>query len=91
MLNFVAGVNDKTPSACTNSSSVTADFKDDSKLAALVGSSTNTTASGGGSSTSGPPSSSSPKSAAAGVYGSMGDARALLAVGPLAALAMMVL
>ncbi|KAK8139485.1 hypothetical protein PG984_002865 [Apiospora sp. TS-2023a] len=90
VLNFVAGVNDKTPSACTNSSSVTASFKEDSKLAALVGSSTNTT-SGGGSSTSSTPSSSSPKSAAAGIYGSISDARALLAVGPLAALAVMVL
>ncbi|KAK8041648.1 gpi anchored protein [Apiospora rasikravindrae] len=89
VLNFVAGVNDKTPSACTNSSSVTASFNEDSKLAALVGSSTNTTT-GGGSSTSSTPSSSSPKSAAAGIYGSMPDARALLAVGPLA-LAMLVL
>ncbi|KAK8090481.1 expression library immunization antigen 1 [Apiospora hydei] len=78
------------PSACTNSSSVTASFNEDPKLAALVGSSTNTT-SGGGGSTGSTPSSSSPKSAAAGIYGSLSDVRALLAVGPLAALAMLVL
>ncbi|KAK7952838.1 expression library immunization antigen 1 [Apiospora aurea] len=90
LVTFVAGVNDKTPSACTNSSSVTASFNQDPKLAALVGSSTNTT-SGGGSSTGSTPSSSSPKNAAAGVYGSLSDVRALLAVGPLAALAMLVL
>ncbi|KAK8124273.1 uncharacterized protein PG998_000032 [Apiospora kogelbergensis] len=90
VLNFVAGVNDKTPSACTNSSSVTASLNEDPKLSALVGSSTNTT-SGSGSSTSNTPSSTSPKSAAAGMYGAMSDVRNLLAVGPLAALAVLVL
>ncbi|KAK8048124.1 hypothetical protein PG994_009854 [Apiospora phragmitis] len=90
LVNFVAGVNDKIPSACTNSSSVTASFNQDPKLAALVASSTNTT-SGGGSSTSNTPSSSSLKSAAAGIYGSMSGVRAL-ALGPLAAaLAILVL
>ncbi|KAK8019023.1 hypothetical protein PG990_004161 [Apiospora arundinis] len=90
VLNFVSGVSDKTPSSCTNSSSVTASFNEDPKLSALVVSSTNTT-SGGGSSTSNTPSSSSPKSAAAGIYGSLSDARSILAVGPLAAIALMAL
>jgi len=68
-VNFVSGAVDKVPSTCTNGSSITANFKDDSSLSALVGSGASTPASastsaGGSTATSPAPSQSTSGSAA---------------------------